>query len=400
MRTLGIAAFGLLVSAAVGAQQTSAPSGKGGASGNVGNAGSATTRSPSTLPGDSLGQGPIYISGRVALSDGLPLPERVRIERVCNGSAHLETYADTKGRFSFVVGHSLEMQDASSRSDNGANSQFGGGGSAIGSSSRMGLSGERDLWNCEVRAALPGFQSSVISLANMRSLDNPEVGTIILHRQGNVDGLTISVTSALAPKEARKAYDKGREAAFGNHLDAAQKDFEKAVELYPKYSAAWFDLGRLQEKQGHAEEARKSYEQAIAAEPKFIQPYEQLSWLALRELKWQELVDRTDQWLRLDPLNSSDAYYLSSVGNLQTEHFAVAEKNAREAVRLDPDKKNMRARYVLGLALAQNRDFTAAAEAIRTFLNATPEAKDADAIRKQLAQIEEAARGKVQAKQE
>ena len=172
------------------------------------------------------------------------------------------------------------------------------------------------------------------------------------------------------------------------------------MELYPKYSSAWFDLGQLQEKRGQGEEARKSYEQALAAEPKFIQPYEQLSWMALRELKWQELVDRTDQWLRLDPLNSSDAYYLSSIGNLQTQHFDVAEKNAREAIRMDPDKKNMRARYILGLALAQKEDYGAAAEAIRSFLNTTPEPKDAEAIRKQLAQIEEAGRGKVQAKQE
>jgi tetratricopeptide (TPR) repeat protein len=172
------------------------------------------------------------------------------------------------------------------------------------------------------------------------------------------------------------------------------------VELYPKYSVAWFELGRIHEQRDQLEEARKAYEQAITAEPKFIQPYERISWLALRESKWQELVDRTDQWLRLDPLNSSDVYYLSSIGNFQTQHFEVAEKNAREAVRLDPAKKNMRTRYVLGLVLAQKQDFTESAEAIRTFLDATPDTKDTDFIRKQLSQIEEAARAKTQAKQE
>ena len=105
------------------------------------------------------------------------------------------------------------------------------------------------------------------------------------------------------------------------------------------------------------DDARKAYEQALAAEPKFIQPYERLSWMAVHESKWQELVDRTDQWLRLDPLNSADVYYLSSIGNLQTQHLDIAEKNAREAIRLDPAKKNMRSRYILGLALAQKQDF-------------------------------------------
>ena len=60
----------------------------------------------------------------------------------------------------------------------------------------------------------------------------------------------------------------------------------------------------------------------------------------------------------------------------------------------------MRTRYVLGLALAQNHDFTASAEAIRTYLNSTPDAKDKVVIRKQLEQIEEAAKESTQAKPE
>ncbi len=160
--------------------------------------------------------------------------------------------------------------------------------------------------------------------------------------------------------------------------------------------SAWFELGRINERGNRIDEARKAYQQAIAAEPKFVLPREQLSWLALREAKWQELVDLTDQWLQLDPSNSPDAYYLSSIGNLQTQHSSVAEKNAQEAVRMDPGKKNMRARYVLGLALAQNHDFTASAEAIRSYLDATPDAKDKAVIQKQLEQIEGAAQEKVQ----
>ena len=404
MRTWRIAALALSLTGAVSAQQkggpvatpTPAPS-------TGGNTGPTSTRQPTTpFPEPSgLGQRPIYISGTVVLSDGTPLPERVKIERVCNGSPRVETYTDKKGRFSFEVGRSLEMQDASVGSDiSSANSPFGGTRSNTGTSSRNGVSAERELWGCDLQAALPGFRSDVASLTNIHYMDNPDIGTIILHRLGNVDGLTISVVSALAPKDARKAYEKGVAAASKRNPDEAQKNFEKAVELYPKYSVAWFELGRIHEQRDHLEEARKAYEQAITAEPKFIQPYERLSWLALRESKWQELVDRTDQWLRLDPLNSSDVYYLSSIGNFQTQHFEVAEKNAREAVRLDPAKKNMRTRYVLGLVLAQKQDFTASAEAIRTFLDATPDTNDADFIRKQLSQIEEAARAKTQAKQE
>jgi Flp pilus assembly protein TadD len=107
----------------------------------------------------------------------------------------------------------------------------------------------------------------MVPLSNIHYMDNPDIGTIILHRLGTVDGLTVSVVSALAPKDARKSYEKGTAAAGKQNWDEAQRSFEKAVELYPKYSVAWFDLGRLQEQNGHLEDARKDYEQALVAEP-------------------------------------------------------------------------------------------------------------------------------------
>ena len=341
---------------------------------------------------------PIFLSGTVMLSDGTPLTDRAKIERVCNGVPIPEAETDKKGHFSFEVGRSFEMPDASVGSDitSRGGSPFGNAGNNVGMpGGRMGSS-DRRLWGCELRAVLAGFRSDVIQLDTVHYLDNPNIGTIILHRIAKVDGLTISVVSALAPKDARKAYEKGREAAAGNKLEEARKNLEKAVSVYPQYSAAWFELGRVEEQSNRIEEARKAYQQAIASEPKLILPREQLSWLALREAKWQELVDLTDEWLKLDPSNSPNAYYLSSVGNLQLQHSSIAEKNAQEAVRMDPGKKNMRARYVLGLAMAQNHEFTESAEAIRSYLEATPDAKDRAVIQKQLQQIQDAAQEKVQ----
>ena len=394
MRPWEIAALALIFTCALNAQKAPGNS--------IPSANGTTTPRPTqpTTPfpdGSGPNQRPIYISGTVMLSDGSPLNERAKIERVCNGVSHVEAETDKKGRFSFQVGQSLELPDASVGSDTTGrgNSPFGTSTSNGGTAGRMGSTDKR-LWGCELRAALTGFRSDVIQLDSIRYMDDPNIGTIILHRTAKVDGLTISVVSALAPKDARKAYEKGREDEAKNKLDDAQKNFEKAVDVYPQYSAAWFELGRINEQGNHIDEARKAFQQAIAAEPKFILPHEQLSWLALREAKWPELVEITDRWLLLDALNSPDAYYLSSIGNLQTQHFDVAAKNAQAAVRMDPGKKNMRARYVLGLALAQTHDFTASAEAIRSYLDATPDAKDKAVVEKQLEQIQALAQEKVQ----
>jgi tetratricopeptide (TPR) repeat protein len=393
MRPWEIAALALILTGSLNAQRAPANS----APSPNGTTNPRPTQPATTFPdGAGPNQRPIFISGTVMLSDGTPLTDRAKIERVCNGVPIVETETDKKGRFSFEVGHSLEMPDASVGSDtSGRGSPFGNSSNSGGTSNRMG-STDRRLWGCELRAALTGFRSDAIQLDSVHYMDDPNIGTIILHRMAKVDGLTISVVSALAPKDARKAYEKGREAEANNKMEDAQKNFEKAVAVYPQYSAAWFELGRVDEHGNRIDEARKAYQQAIAAEPKFILPHEQLSWLALREAKWQDLVDVTDKWLILDPSNSPEAYYLSSIGNLQTQHFDVAEKNAQAAVRMDPGKKNMRARYVLGLALAQKHDFTASAEAIRSYLDATPDAKDKVLVQKQLEQIQAAAQEQVQ----
>jgi len=395
MRTPKLAAMIFLLAGIAAAQQRNGGTVGGSATGNTPNIGGANTRTPSitTPPGSNVPeQRPIFISGKVALSDGTAPSEQVKIERVCNGSPRLEARTDRKGRFSFQLGQNLEFQDASANGQDG----FGGGfgvprGPAFGSNASLR---DNNLFGCELRATLPGYRSDPVSLANIHYLDNPDLGTIILHPIAHVEGMTVSATTALAPKDARKAYEKGLEAAAKKNPDEAQKDFEKAVAVYPKYAAAWFALGQINEQRDHGEEARKAYDQSIAADSKFVPPYERLSYMALKESKWQELADTTDHMLQLNPYDYPSGYYLSSVANLQLQHLDVAEKNAREAIRLDPLKKNARVHYVLGLILAQKREFTASAESLQTFLNADPNAPDADIVRKQLEKVEAAAKEK------
>src|SRR5579863_7277428 len=391
-----LAAMIFLLAGVAAAQRPGGAAG-GPATGTAPNMGGPNTGMPPSLtlpPGNSApDQRPIFISGKVALSDGTPPSDPVNIERICNGMTRVETHTDRKGRFSFELGQNLEFQDASSDGQDGLGGRgFGGSrGPARGSNSTLR---DNNLFGCELRASLPGYRSDPVSLANIHYMDNPDLGTIILHPVAHIEGLTVSATAALAPKDARKAYEKGLQAAAKKNPDDAQKDFEKAVAVYPKYAAAWFALGQINEQREHNEEARKAYDQSIAADSKFVPPYERLSFMALKESKWQELADTTDHMLQLNPYDYPSAYYLSSVANLELQHLDVAEKNAREAIRLDPLKKNARAHYVLGLILAQKQEFTASAESLHTFLNADPNAHDADLVRKQLEKVEAAAKEK------
>jgi len=333
-----------------------------------------------------------FFSGKVMMVDGTPPPETAVIERVCNGIARPEAYTDSKGRFSFQLGQNNQtMADASTSSADGV---FGAGGmgSPRGGMSAPGMGGrqinERDLMGCELRASLAGFRSDVVSLAGRRSLDNPDVGTLVLHRLANVEGFTFSATSAFAPKDARKAYEKGKDLNKKKKLEAAEKELVKATTDYPKYAAAWYELGTVYQQQSKMDAAKNAYESSVKADEKFIVPYAQLARIAASEKKWDDTAKYSSRVIKLNPFFSPEIYFLSSIANLNMNKIDVAEENAREAEKMDPKHQNPRIAALLGVILVQKQDYKGAAEQMRAYLKLAPNASDADKVRDQLAQIE------------
>jgi tetratricopeptide (TPR) repeat protein len=342
-----------------------------------------------TPPGQNPTQ-PIFLSGRVMLDDGTPPPNRVAIQRLCGTTPRIEGYTDSRGYFSIQLGanNTEALQDASTSGfpdfgdPGGANSRFGGGGIS-----------ERQLMNCELRASLAGFQSQAISLANRRSLDNPDLGTILLHRIGASEGTTVSATTLAAPKDARKAYEKGLDLAKKNKLEEARTNLEKAVELYPRYAIAWNTLGKVQASQGQLDAARKSFDQSIQADSKYVLPYMEISQLQLRAREWQQLADTTDKATKLDPFNYPQAFFYNAVANYNLHHGEAAEESVRRAQKLDTRHEIPQLSHLLGVILADRQDFTAAAEQMRDYLKFAPQAQDAPTVRTQLEQIEKLAKG-------
>jgi tetratricopeptide (TPR) repeat protein len=337
-------------------------------------------------------QRPIFLSGKVVVDDGQPPPEPVTIERVCNGQPRPEGYTDSKGRFSFQLGQNTHMMaDASvgSPMDNfpGSSSRMGGMSGGGGFGGNRGIS-ERDLIGCELRAVLPGYRSEVVQLTGRRVLDNPDVGTIILRRLSNVEGLTYSATSYMAPKDAKKAFEKGVDRAKKDKFDDARKELEKAVELYPKYAAAWYELGVVHHRQQRAAEARKAYEQSLAADAKFVKPYLQMALLSVDEKNWEQVAAHTSKVIQLNPVDFPQAFFYNSVANYNLQKFDDAEKSAQEAVKLDTQHRMPKAQHILGVLMGMRNDLNGAAENLRGYLKYAPTAADADTVKKQLTEIE------------
>ncbi len=342
-------------------------------------------------------QRPIFLSGKVMLDDGTPPPQRIVIEMVCNGNHRPEAYTDSKGRFHFQVGANRNMIPDASVSSAASNDPFGSGGFGRSSSQAGPMGSEMALMGCELRASLPGYRSDVVNLAGRRMLDNPDVGTIVLHRLGEVEGTTISITDMQAPKDAKKAYEKGHKAIGKKKWDEAKKELEKAVGLYPEYATAWYELGLTHQQLKNAEEAKQAFSKALEADAKFVKPYMQLATMAAQQQNWQEVADTTDRMLRLDRFSYPEAHFYNSIANFNLQKLDAAEKSARETLRMDTDKRIPKANHLLGVILANKHDYAGAAEQMKAYLERSPNAPDAEAVKKQLVQIEAAMGGGSQA---
>jgi tetratricopeptide (TPR) repeat protein len=333
---------------------------------------------------------PVPITGRVMVDDGVPPAETVVIERVCGGVSRAEGYTNQKGYFAINLGmEQAVMQDAST-----SGGLFGGGGMRFPGQGQMSsdrgggaISGQR-FTNCDLRANLPGYRSQEVSLANRSEMDSPDVGTIFLHRLGNVEGRIISTISLAAPKDARKAFEKGMDQVRKNKLDDAMKNYQKAVEVYPKYSAAWFELGKLQAAKGQADAAHQSFDAAVGADPKYLYPYLELSRLALGAKNWRELADVTGHAVKLDPFDYPQQFFFNSVAHYNLQNMDAAEASAREAEKLDTGHHYPQVSHLLSIILAQRQDYTGAAGELRNYLKFAPGAADAAAVRGQLDQLE------------
>ena len=349
---------------------------------------------PGSLPDEATLEQPQQqlVMGKVTLEDGTAPPDPVAIQLICTGVPRLIAYTDLKGRFSADLGNRLSrpvFADASEPAAGPANTRIPNG---LDPSSPIGAPGstlrQQDLMSCELRAYLPGFRSDVVQLAGRRLMDKPDVGVMVLRRLSKVEGQTISATSALAPSDAKKAFEKAHKDELKEKWADAQKEYEKAVTIYPKYAAAWYELGNLQQDRNDLDGARRSYAKAVEADPKFVSPYGQLASIAAGEKKWQEVIDNTSHLLQLDPVDFPQAWLYNALAHFGLEQWDAAAKSAREGLSHDPDHHFPKLNQVLGSALALERDYPGAAQNLRDYLRYSPNASDADEVSKQLAQIE------------
>jgi len=374
------------------------------------------TPSPTPNPTPSRSSSPIqptqdtdlvvFLMGRVATNDGSVLPSNVMVERICNNRVRQQVYASAKGDFTMQLGSRTDsFLDASADGGRPSQRDF--------PSSRDPSTGNRtvdsgiprhELMNCDLRASAFGFRSKDVGLYAVAPFNSTlDVGAIVVSRVGKVEGNTISAIPYKAPKEARKAYEKGLEAQKNGKLPEARQYFERAVQLYPKFTHAWFQLGAVCEKDNQIDAARTAYTKAATVDTPFPPAYLSLTALAYDAQNWIEVLELTRRMfdldpmtsarvtgyvLDLDPLRSADAYFYNAMANFHLNRLADSEKSALMVERLDMQPRFPQVRLLLADLYARKNNYPAAITELQTYLEVVPQDKDADQIRARLAKFE------------
>jgi Tetratricopeptide repeat len=340
-----------------------------------------------------------FLGGRIVTNDATAVPSDMMIERVCNDKVRQQVYAAPNGDFTMQLGSRTDtVIDATAEPDSPVRLSR--------TDPTMGIP-RRDLRNCELRASAPGFRASVVSLANVtgfdETIDRIDVGKVVVQRTSKIEGMTLSATPYRAPKDARKAYEKGLEAQKSGKLDDARKHYETAVQLYPTYESAWFRLGTVLQKQNDNDAARNAFTRATTINSKYMPAYLSLASMAFDAQNWTDVLKFTGHILEIDPLNHAtvtgyvvdldpwnfaEAYFFDAAANYSLGKFADAEKSALKAEHVDLRTQFPQLHLLLSKIYVLKKDYPNAISQLHTYLELVPSAKDADVLREQLAQLE------------
>lgn len=311
-----------------------------------------------------------FLQGKVAVQGGDVPWEPITVNVTCDGTPRYTTRTDEKGEFLIT-----------------STSITGPGPVKPEAQKKMAM----QYIGCQVQASLMGFQSSTITIPNRDMTDNPDIGTLTLHaEEGGASGM--SSTSRAAPKDAVKSYDKARAEWLDQKPEKAQKDLQKAVQIYPQYADAWYQLGKIQEK-ASPEDAYNSFSKAVAADPKFVPGYEHLANLAAVSKKWPELLDYTNHLLQLEPRGTPEIWYYNALANANLKNSQAAEESARKGLAMDPLHSEPNTEQLLAVILAGQGKYAEALEHLRNCLTYLPPGPSADLVKQQVAQLEPMVKG-------
>lgn len=207
-----------------------------------------------------------------------------------------------------------------------------------------------------------------------------------LRRGASPVGATSAVFVQEVPPEAKKLYEAAVDDLKSKKSKEAYEALKSSIEIFPKYFAALELLGTEYLKAGHYEASQVLFTLATEVNTRSFSCWHGLAYSLYSQKKYPDALTAIDKAIEVNG-SVPDGILLRGVLLRRTLKLDEAEKELTKAKELYGDSKP-EIRRELGLVYSDQKKYKEATKELKAYLKARPDAKDVDAVKTMLADIE------------
>ena len=227
------------------------------------------------------------------------------------------------------------------------------------------------------------------SLAGGRGAQSEQVDIVLPYKEKRGAGPNAAPGAVFAqevPKAAQESYQRAlRQLDDEKSREQGLASLQQAVKLFPDYFDALDLLGQEHIKRSNFQEAQPVLARAVTVNPRSFSSWYSLGYTQYKLRQLPAAVESLTKSAALNPKSINTYLILGTAQRLQKQ-WAAAEEQLKRAKSLTK-KPPAEVHWQLALLYNQTGRNAAAADELELFLKAQPDSRDADKIRKLVADL-------------
>src|SRR5262249_46199512 len=299
-------------------------------------------------------QGNFIITGTVSLPDGNPAA-RISVRISGQSGLNFETTTDNSGRYTFQVPGGRYRLSAINPQDK---DQY---------MDPVEADTSRTAGN---RLVVPLY----LRTATKRGTRDPKPAVV-----------SVAEASQQVPGEARKAYQQGLKQKTHNQPEKALASFDRAIEIYPDYFQALAERGDLRISGARIDQALADFDLALKLNKDYGPALRGAGYCKLERQQFAEAADYLERASSIEP-GIANTYLFLGIADLALDRREPAKQALLHALKIDAERAVTAHVYLADLYARENRHKDAADE-LRAYLRARPDAPDAQRLKAKEAEL-------------
>jgi len=204
-------------------------------------------------------------------------------------------------------------------------------------------------------------------------------------QKGKSGGPAVSVKQLKVPSDARSKYDEATRLMAKSDWAGATAQLNQAIALYPAYAEAYNNLAAAQSRLGNRKAAREALQKAVSVDDQFAPGFVNLAHMEEGDQNYEAAETLFAKAAAIDP--NAETLTLLCRTQFLNKHYDAAIATAHQ-VHAMPHGSFALVHYVAARSYQrENRTSDAIAE-FKTLLQEDPSGARADAVRKELTEME------------